>query len=177
MSIITLTGVDPGIVHSGVVLVALDTYHKTITVYTKVVAGVEHAPLIVEAANQLMAAHVAAIAPTTANHHHMYIEQYLDRGSTFGTHKEMRKTEVLLTKSFPKAKLVSNTGVKKVITRDAMRLFGAHDFPKTHHQDLESALRIALYGAAKDNVLNLYLSQIVGDYLMGEPWTLSLTAL
>jgi hypothetical protein len=71
----------------------------------------------------------------------------------------------------PKATVVLNTGVKKIVKRPLMELLGVWSFATgTHHQDLRSAARIALYGMLKHEPLNRLLSDVVRDHLRGEDW-------
>jgi hypothetical protein len=74
----------------------------------------------------------------------------------------MRNIEAALRRSLPGVEILDNTGVKKVVTKPLMQLLGCWDFPTvTHHQDLRSAARIALYGGLKDQDINSLLTQIV----------------
>jgi hypothetical protein len=64
-----------------------------------------------------------------------------------------------------------NTGVKKTIKRPLMELLGCWAFTTTtHHQDLRSAARIALYGMVKNDTLNQVLYSVVRDHLEGRTW-------
>ena len=66
----------------------------------------------------------------------------------------MRAFEQELKRALPTAKLVDNTGAKKIVTRELMELLDVWKFPTTNHQDLQAAARIALFGALKDTGLN-----------------------
>ena len=143
MSIVTLFGVDPGLVHSGVVMIKIDTIKCTHRIEYEIVESDD-------------AHRVAAWIRkrNTSEMGHVFIEQYIDRGTVFTQHGRMRQMESDLKRLIPKAKLVNNTGVKKVITDALMKLLGVWDFPTTNHRDLQAAARIALYGAVKDDTLN-----------------------
>jgi hypothetical protein len=74
----------------------------------------------------------------------------------------MRQIEAALRRSLPGVEILDNTGVKKVVTKPLMQLLNCWDFPTvTHHQDIRSAARIALYGGLKNTEINSYLTQIV----------------
>ena len=74
----------------------------------------------------------------------------------------MRSIEAALKRSLPSVEILDNTGVKKVVTKPLMQLLDCWDFPTvTHHQDLRSAARIALYGGLKDQEINSLLTKIV----------------
>jgi hypothetical protein len=67
--------------------------------------------------------------------------------------------------------LLMNTGVKKVVRRQLMDLLGVWSFSTvTHHQDLRSAARIAIYGMLKHAVMNELLADVVADHLKGRTW-------
>ena len=143
VSIITIIGIDPGLVHTGVVMIKIDTI--------KNIHRVEHK--IVESDNP---AETAAWVRRhdASNQAYIYIEKYLDRGTVFNTHSRMRVFEQELKRALPTAKLVDNTGAKKIVTRELMELLDVWKFPTTNHQDLQAAARIALFGALKDTGLN-----------------------
>ena len=97
----------------------------------------------------------------------IYVEKYLDRGTSFGTHGRMRELETqlrLLAQKSPilqkagSLSFVNNTGVKKIITNKVLTALQLDTFTTaSNHQDLKSAARIALYGAAKDKELNPFI--------------------
>ena len=101
---------------------------------------------------------------------HIFVEQYRDRGTVFNTHATMRQLETLIRSTIPESKLIDNTGIKKIVTSEMMKLLDVWDFDqKTHHQDLRSAARIALYGALKDEKLNRVLYHLI-TRLLREQW-------
>jgi hypothetical protein len=68
-------------------------------------------------------------------------------------------------------KVLSNTGVKKVVHRELMQLVGCWTFTTpSHHQDLRAAARIALLGMLKNPGLNELLADVVRDHLHGNTW-------
>lgn len=154
VSIITIIGIDPGLVHTGVVMIKIDTI--------KNIHRVEHK--IVESDNP---AETAAWVRRhdASNQAYIYIEKYLDRGTVFNTHSRMRAFEQELKRALPVAKLVDNTGAKKIVTRELMELLDVWKFPTTNHRDLQAAARIALFGALKDTGLNRALYNLTTTLL------------
>lgn len=52
-----------------------------------------------------------------------------------------------------------------------MNLLGVWKFSTvTHHQDLRSAARIALFGMLKNEETNRLLADVVADHLKGSDW-------
>jgi hypothetical protein len=101
----------------------------------------------------------------------VFIEDYRSRGNVYNTDAKMREAVSKLRAAMPNATVLDNTGVKQVVHRELMELVGCWKFSTpTHHQDLRSAARIALYGMLKDQELNRLLSDVVKAHLDGEPW-------
>ena len=155
MTIIHVGGVDPGLVHTGVVSILLNSKEKTIKVWAETVEGTN-------------AAQVASLFK--GRQPQIFIEKYEDRGTVFSTHGEMRVFEVELSKALPHATILSNTGSRQVVNDLMMAVLGCGTFPTTNHRDLESAARIALYGALKDDASNAIIYQAFNSYLEGKPW-------
>ena len=156
MTIVHLNGVDPGLVHTGVVDLLIDNQKRNIRVQAHVIDGPD----------------VAAVAAKVDRKALLYIEKYEDRGTSFDTHSEMRTFETLLRKELPHATVLSNTGVRKVVT-DMMLSVLVGDLPTTNHKDLESAARIALYGGLKIPAINSVLYHATIDHLAGRSWARS----
>jgi hypothetical protein len=150
VSIITLNGIDPGIVDTGAVTFFLDPGKLTLDVSAEKLLGSAPEPI-----EEYVKRNTRARTLT-------FVEAYRDRGTVFNTHGTMRNIEAALRRSLPGVEILDNTGVKKVVTKPLMQLLGCWDFPTvTHHQDLRSAARIALYGGLKDQDINSLLTQIV----------------
>lgn len=100
----------------------------------------------------------------------VYVEKYRPR-SHFDSDARMVDVQSRIKAALPDATLVLNTGVKKVVRRELMELFGVWQFAtRTHHQDLRAAARIALFGMLKDEHLNRLVANVVRDHLDGRPW-------
>ena len=83
----------------------------------------------------------------------------------------MRDLMVDFRSVLPKATVLDNMGVKKIVSTETLGIFGMNNFPTTHHRDLESAARILLYGMLKDDKLNEVVYSIVSDYVHHQPWS------
>lgn len=154
MSVTHVVGVDPGLVHTGVVLLTFDSKQHVLEVDSEVVAGLD-APRIRQ--------FCAATKPT------IFIEGYRPRNKL---NNDRRMQEgVALIHSAIGGRVLDNMGVKKIVRRPLMQACGVWTFStKTHHDDLRSAARIALYGMLKDDNLNRVLSDFVRDLTQGRPW-------
>lgn len=150
----SLYGVDPGLVHTGVVKLEFYLITRQVTVGATVVNGPD----------------AQKVADLTAGSLGTWIEGYKPR-SHFNTDARMTKAVNDMKQACQNSHVLLNTGVKKVIRQPLMELFHLWRFSQvTHHQDLRSAARILLYGMLKDEAYNKLVSDIVRDYLDGNPW-------
>jgi hypothetical protein len=150
VSIITLNGIDPGIVDTGAVTLFLNPRLLSLSVSAEKLPGSLPEPI------------AEYVRRNTRDRTLTFIEAYRDRGTIFNTHGTMRNIEAAIQRLLPDAQILDNTGVKKVVTKPLMQLLDCWDFPTvTHHQDIRSAARIALYGGLKDPEINSLLTQIV----------------
>ena len=157
MTILTWTGVDPGLVDTGIVTITLDNTERTVHVM----------------ATALRYADVDTVADYLANSQDLgavFVEKYEDRGTTFTTHSEMRAFETQLKRLVPSVVLLSNVGVKKVVKDDMLERLHCLNFPATNHRDLQAAARIGIYGALKDPAANSLIYQYLIDSVGGKPW-------
>jgi len=149
----TVVGIDPGLVHTGVVRMSFDRPHKFVNISYEVFNGPD------------VPAVKAWVGPADA----VFIEGYRAR-SNFSTDQRM----VSAVSEFRKGlggTVLQNMGVKKVVKSPLMELLGVWKFDLvTHHQDLRSAARIALLGMLKNDHFNKLITDIVADHLAGEAW-------
>ena len=157
MTILSWTGVDPGLVHTGVVTIRLDNCSRSVSVNPTVFDGAD----VDTVADYLV--HSEDLGP-------VFVEKYEDRGTSFTTHHEMRAFETQLKRLVPHVVMLSNTGVKKVVKNDMLARLHCLDFPTTNHRDLQAAARIGIYGALKDPAANSLIYQYLLDSVRGEPW-------
>lgn len=150
-------GIDPGLVHTGVVRMTFTPSSKKISIGATVI-------------EKRMVDQTKAVIDHTQRAKHIFIEGYRPR-SHYGTDEKMVTLVQELHAALPYNKVLLNHGVKKVIRRPLMQLLHVWDFDiKTHHHDLRAAARIGLYGMVKDEELNELLAQIVFDHVAGRTW-------
>lgn len=160
--IIHVAGIDPGLIHTGVVSAAFNQQSKLIEVNTWVALGPD-APSVGE---WLWREHPFLHADN------IWIEKYRPRGH-LSNNIEMVKAEAAF-KQHTQGHLLLNTGVKKVVRRPLMELLGMWQFATpTNHDDLRSAARIMLYGMLKNETLNKVIADVVADHLNGRTWDVS----
>ena len=155
--ILTWTGVDPGLVDTGLVTITLNNEDRSIHVMATALRNTD-------------AETVADYLTNSQDLGAVFVEKYEDRGTTFKTHSEMRAFETQLKRLVPSIVLLSNAGVKKVVKDDMLKRLHCHDFPTTNHRDLQAAARIGIYGALKDPAANSLIYQCLIDSVRGEPW-------
>lgn len=158
VSIAHVIGVDPGLVHTGVVSMEFDSIAGTVIVDHFAFTGLD-------------AQGVAAWIKSAAGvHPKVYIERYRPR-QHLGADVRMVQGEQDLRAQLPGATFLPNMGIKRVVQQQLMEMLKVwHWTTTTHHQDLRSAARIALLGMLKDDVLNNLLAEVVRDHLDGRPW-------
>lgn len=157
MSVTHVVGVDPGLVHTGVVLMTFDQPQKIIEVSAEAVPGIDTVRI-----QQFLG----------ASKPHIFIEGYRPR-SNLNSDKRMVEG-VAAIRAATKGQVLLNTGVKKVVKKPLMELLGVWSFSTvTHHQDLRSAARIALLGMLKDEQMNRLLANVVRDHLRGSDWNVA----
>ena len=146
------SGIDPGIVTTGVVTLSIDSDERVFQVFEKVLTQEELPSL-------------SLWTPVER----IFIEAYEPR-SNFGHDTRMAELVKQIADSTG-GKILSNKGVKKVIRKKLMEHLGLWNFQTpTHHQDLRSAAYIMLYGMVKDEIGNQLLTQIVMDHLAHDDW-------
>lgn len=159
MSVTHVVGVDPGLVHTGVVRLVFTTSTKRIDIAHEAIAGPD-------------AVKVAKWAHAEAREckPHVFIEKYQPR-SHFAGDARLVAAVAEMKAALPGSQVLLNTGVKKVVRKPLMELLEVWSFSTTtHHQDLRSAARIAIYGMLKDETLNRLISDIVRDHTEGKSW-------
>ena len=146
------SGIDPGIVTTGVVTLSIDSDDRYCQVFETALTQ-EELP------------NLRLWTPTER----IFIEAYEPR-SNFGHDTRMAELVKQIADKTG-GTVISNKGVKKVIRKKLMEHLGLWNFQtQTHHQDLRSAAYIMLYGMVKDEVGNQLLTQIVMDHLAHDDW-------
>lgn len=159
---ITVVGIDPGLVHTGLVRFHIDPLARRYIVDYAIAEG---------RADQT-GPDIASVAywwdQKPADH--TYVEAYKPR-SAFVTDAEMGRIVNELRVAFPKGRTILNTGSKQVIRRPLMELLDVWKFElRSNHQDLRAAARIGLYGMLKNPEQNEVLYTFVTEQLDGTHW-------
>lgn len=157
MSITQVIGIDPGLVHTGLVCMTFNSGVKRLAVESHVVMGLKADDVRHALSNK---------TPDL-----VVIEGYRPR-SNLNSDTRMVEGVREIQRAIPGSQVLQNMGVKKVVRRPLMELLGVWKFSTvTHHQDLRSAARIAVFGMLKDPTLNELVSDIVRDHLQGASWS------
>lgn len=151
-----IIGIDPGIVHTGVVSLLFLPNMREVRVEADVILGLD-GPACRRWVESRVPLRQASI----------YVEKFRSR-SNLGHDAEMiRGVETI--RSCVHGKVLDNTGIKKVVKRPVLEALGIWKFTiVTHHDDLRSAARIAVLGMLKEH--NELLADVVCDHLDGKPW-------
>ena len=157
----TVIGVDPGIVHTGIVMLDFHIPLHQLTIAHAVVDGTD------DQMTRLEIDRITDGKPLSVLD--IFIEEYRPR-SGFSVDQQMMVANSTFRSTLG-GKLLRNTGVKKVVSRELMQLLQVWDFPsRTHHQDLRSAARIALLGMMLEPALNQVLFTFTTDNIDGRDW-------
>jgi hypothetical protein len=158
-----IVGIDPGLVHTGVVSMMFDNGFRELVVESLVVEYSEFSnPDIIW----------DWVKPRRAPRTEVYVEKFVPRPG-MNTSPAMLELEHLIKDSIPLAQMVRNMGVKQVITPQVMSTLKVWTFAQaTNHQDLRSAARIGLFGMAKDDDLNALLAELLMADVDGQPWNI-----
>ncbi len=152
-----IVGIDPGLVHTGVVRMVFEPGSKKVYVSHEAIVGLDTAGV------QQWIEDLPAGDPI------IFIEGYRPRGNLHGDNRMVAAVSEM--RAATGGTVLNNTGVKKVVRRPLMELLGVWSFSTvTHHQDLRSAARIALLGMLKDDDLNSLLADVVSDHINGRTW-------
>ena len=156
MAILTVVGVDPGLVNTGMVALRFSRSHRSMIIEEEALIGIDP--------------NSALQFTTNYPANHIFIEAYRPR-SHFDTDAKMGEGVNELRRRLKGSVTLSNTGVKQVVRQPLMELLHCWNFStRTNHQDLRSAARIAILGMLKDPELNELLALIVHDHLKDKPW-------
>jgi len=150
-------GIDPGLVHTGVVQLSFVPQKRQVRRVVTVTLGPQPGDI------------ARWVGPPAPNKH-VFIEGYRPR-SHYDTDNKMVEAVREIHVAIPGSKVLLNHGAKKVIRRPLMDLLGVWKFSTiTHHQDLRAAARIGLFGMVKNEELNELLYQVVFDHVAGRTW-------
>ena len=170
-----IIGIDPGIVHTGIVAYAICTHRSCQipmiyrVIDTEDTDAEDRVKLITEGVSKFL----EDMLPTLTSQNYavqetpmlIFIEDYRSRASSNKPDAQMREIVSALRRLLPLANVVDNTGSKKVARPELMRSLGLNTFRATHHQDLQAASRIMIYGALKQEHLNSLLAELLDRVL------------
>ena len=144
-------GIDPGIVHTGLVELNWDFHNQELRITARSVDGITEQSVIelrrcIERRMWLMT--------------NIIVEEYRPK-SHFSTDTKMVEGQALLKLHLPSAKIINNSGVKSIVTKELLQLLDLYVWPTTHHNDLRSAARIALLAMLRDERANNRLAKFV----------------
>lgn len=165
----SIIGIDPGIIHTGCVAFLFNERDKELDVHYAVINGTEPVEVRAWIEDQVKPGAI-------------YIEDY-NPGNYQREDKKMSEALGRLKAEFPPAdspyivKYVDNAGINTLIPVAVQKLYGIHKFNvATHHNDLNSAGKIALLGMLQDKSGNDFrglVSWLVQADLAGRPWTVT----
>lgn len=180
-----IIGIDPGIVHTGIVAYGLCTHrpNRFPMIYrvidTEDADAEDRVKLITDGVSRFLEDMLPPLASlnyaTAETPMLIFIEDYRSRASSNKPDAQMREIVSALRRLLPLANVVDNTGSKKIARPALMQQLGLNTFRATHHQDLQAASRIMIYGALKQDNLNallavmLYRSFGTGDLITTFP--------
>lgn len=144
-------GVDPGIVHTGLVELNWSSHNRKLRVNARSVDGITEQSVI-----ELQ----KRIEQRMWRKSNIIVEEYRPK-SHFSTDTKMVEGQAMLKLHLPSAKIINNSGVKSIVTKELLQLLDLYDWPTTHHNDLRSAARIALLAMLRDERANNRLAEFV----------------
>ena len=156
MTVPLCIGIDPGLVHTGVVGLRINPNVERIEAFCVLVDGIDEKKVL--AAVDKISNHVEY------SKRYIWIEDYRPR-SHLSTDRNMVEGVAALKTALPGSIVLPNMGIKTVVKDSLLELLELNTFAvSTHHNDLVSAARILLLGMLKDENLNALLTQIALDY-------------
>lgn len=154
------SGVDPGIIHTGVVTLGVAEGNHALHVNHEAILGPD-----ADAVDRFIANEEYRMQAKSVT----FIEDYRPRHHM--THDKDMLKAVSEVRQATGGKVLDNMGIKKIVKPKLLDLLGIGKFSTpTHHQDLLSAARILVLGMLKDDDLNKVLADIVMDHLAGNTW-------
>lgn len=180
MTSVTLVGIDPGVIDTGLVVISLNSQARTWQVrhkaYNRIARNVGQVvefdlqalmDIVYYVDEELKASSLVLIG----------VEGYRQRGKNQRQDQLMLALVQKLNNQLFGSQIVDNTGMKNVVTDATLRLFQVSRFPATNHADLKSAARVALKMGIMLDAVNPLIADFIWDNTEGnEPWTLASTS-
>lgn len=149
-------GIDPGIVHTGLVELNWDFHNQELRITARSVDGITEQSVI-----ELR----RCIQRRVGRKSNIIVEEYRPK-SHFSSDTKMVEGQAMLKSYLPSAKIINNSGVKSIVSKELLQLLNLYDWSTTtHHNDLRSAARIALLAMLRDERANNRLAKFVGAAL------------
>lgn len=156
-----IVGVDPGLVHTGLVVLRFDQQARTYQRQFAVINGPDATAALDALSSLVPSVHLHLME--------IFIEKYRPR-TGFSTNERMMEANTSFRNTL-KGALLSNTGVNQIVGKPLLQLLDLWVFGKsTNHDDLRAAARIAVLGMLLDPLLNSVLYSFITDNLEGKPW-------
>lgn len=86
------------------------------------------------------------------------VEKYIDRDSNHSKDNTVLETINFIEKCYPNCKLLNNSGYATDVPDALLKALGMWKFDKSHHQDVRSAARLALFYA-----IRLDIEEVIQD--------------
>ena len=153
-----VSGIDPGIVHTGLVELNWDFHNQELRVNARSVDGITEQSVI-----ELQ----KRIEQRMWRKSNIIVEEYRPK-SHFSTDTKMVEGQAMLKLHLPSPKIINNSGVKSIVTKELLQLLDLYDWPTTHHNDLRSAARIALFAMLRDERANNRLAEFAAIIVEGK---------
>lgn len=166
---VSLVGIDPGIVDTGVVLFKMDDERRVWTVRVHVSSHIVQKKGFTSVVDLDK---LARLSEWIRGHQpsHIGIEGFRQRGRNQTQDRLMSDLVKVLGTSLSGSQVVDNTGIRKVVKPAVLELFGVSRFAGTNHSDLKSAARVALKIGYQDPQVNRLIAQFIVDNVEGKPW-------
>ena len=145
-------GIDHGNVHTGLVELNWDFHNQELRITARSVDGITEQSVI-----ELR----RCIQRRVWRKSNIIVEEYRPK-SHFSSDTKMVEGQAMLKLHIPSAKIINNSGVKSIVTKELLQLLDLYDWSTTtHHNDLRSAARIALLAMLRDERANNRLAKFV----------------
>lgn len=174
---LTLIGIDPGIVDTALTKIRLDFARRHWQVSSKVWSEVARRDnWKIEVNQDFLTSLYRHISEERALGDFVLvgIEGYRERGFNSFQDQSMLHLVQTINDLIPRSVIVDNTSIKKIVTNSTMKLFGMDRFPDGgNHADRKSAGRVALRLGISYPQINTLLSDFMVDNLLegGRRWS------
>lgn len=178
MQKLVLIGIDPGIRDTALVAMTINVPGRTVTTRTRVWSNVVTRNQGTFHVSEDFLRDLRAFVDMCILGYQvkfMGVEGYRQRGRDIRQDQGMLALIQAIRHTLPSSVVIDNTGIKKIVTEDMLKLFRLNRFQeRTYHADLKSAARVALKLGIQKEQVNEVLSDFVRDNLGENQWRFSL---